>query len=308
MNASWCCEEISVLILLDAEDFNDCWWLHVLALFLWSVPNRPVAFPRALISEVSAVTLRYSADHLIPVYESADIGPYLARRRMEELHDPTLITPKERIHSRFSSYLYPQHQPMYWRVSPGSYLTPWVRKFGLCHAFATYFCVSADALLLLICYSQAWSGFNFDPDFFLKTTTFKRILYLEADATNEEDSLSLGQRARDLTIQAASQVNSLAVVTHSHIPLKLFVFLCRVYFTDKGALSKLRVPRVWEAEQLSDHIDVRDVGDLSSSSGPCHKFNKMWPQRIFVCVGYFSVICNKFIALAADCAFRLELN
>lgn len=104
-----------------------------LPICLWALSTPPrYASPRlSPISEVSTVTLRYSADHLIPVYESAEIGPYLARRRMEELHDPTLITPKERIHSRFSSYLYPQHQPMYWRVPPGSYLTPWVRKFRL---------------------------------------------------------------------------------------------------------------------------------------------------------------------------------
>lgn len=62
---------------------------------------------------------------------------------------------------------------------------------------------------------QAWHGFTFVSDFFLKTTTGKRVLYLEADATNEEDSLSLGSRARDLTIEDASQVCSKKMIQYT---------------------------------------------------------------------------------------------
>mgnify|MGYP006883391401 CR=1 FL=1 len=76
------------------------------------------------------MTLRHSADHLIPVFENPDIGPFLARCRAEELRDPTLVTRPERILSRFSSYLYPMHQPMYWRIPPGHYMSSWVRSVG----------------------------------------------------------------------------------------------------------------------------------------------------------------------------------
>ena len=56
-------------------------------------------------------------------------------------------------------------------------------------------------------YSQiaSWSRFHISPDFFLRTTTGRKLLYLEADTTNHERSLSLSARSTDLTMADASQ-------------------------------------------------------------------------------------------------------
>lgn len=51
----------------------------------------------------------------------------------------------------------------------------------------------------------SWSPFRISPDFFLRTTTGRRLLYLEADTTNRERSLSLRARSEDLTMEDASQ-------------------------------------------------------------------------------------------------------
>lgn len=56
-------------------------------------------------------------------------------------------------------------------------------------------------------YSQmsSWSRFRISSDMFLRTTTGRRLLYLEADTTNHERSLSLSARSTDLTMEDASQ-------------------------------------------------------------------------------------------------------
>ena len=56
-------------------------------------------------------------------------------------------------------------------------------------------------------YSQieSWSRFHISSDMFLRTTTGRQLLYLEADTTNHERSLSLSARSTDLTIDDASQ-------------------------------------------------------------------------------------------------------
>ena len=52
---------------------------------------------------------------------------------------------------------------------------------------------------------SSWTAFSLSHEFFLTTTTGRRLLYLEADATNSERSLSLGAKSNDLTMEDASQ-------------------------------------------------------------------------------------------------------
>ena len=124
------------------------------------------------------MSLRRFADHLIPVYDNQEIGPFLARQRLEESRGSEPLPPQRKL-SHFTAYLYPMHQPMYWRVPPGQYMSPWVRRYRYISNPMTNTCVGflADTVA---CVWQAWSGFHFDVDFFLRTTTGKRILYLEA--------------------------------------------------------------------------------------------------------------------------------
>ena len=52
---------------------------------------------------------------------------------------------------------------------------------------------------------RSWSAFDFSSEFLLLTTTGRRMLYLEADTTNSEASLTLSAKASDLTMEDASQ-------------------------------------------------------------------------------------------------------
>jgi len=52
---------------------------------------------------------------------------------------------------------------------------------------------------------RSWSAFLISSEFFLATTTGRKLLYLEADTTNSEASLQLGAKAADLTMEDASQ-------------------------------------------------------------------------------------------------------
>ena len=52
---------------------------------------------------------------------------------------------------------------------------------------------------------RSWSAFALSPEFFLLTTTGRRMLYLEADTTNSEASLAFTAKASDLTMEDASQ-------------------------------------------------------------------------------------------------------
>ena len=51
----------------------------------------------------------------------------------------------------------------------------------------------------------SWDNFPVDEDCFIHSSTGRNILCLEADATNSDDPLSLGDQALDLTIDDASQ-------------------------------------------------------------------------------------------------------
>ena len=54
-------------------------------------------------------------------------------------------------------------------------------------------------------YGFTWDNFPVDEDCFIHSSTGRNILCLEADATNSDDPLSLGDQALDLTIDDASQ-------------------------------------------------------------------------------------------------------
>jgi hypothetical protein len=54
-------------------------------------------------------------------------------------------------------------------------------------------------------YGFSWNNFPVDEDCFIHSSTGRNILCLEADATNSDDPLSLGDQALDLTIDDASQ-------------------------------------------------------------------------------------------------------
>eukprot|EP00949_MAST-11_sp_MAST-11-sp1_P002877 g2877.t1 len=54
-------------------------------------------------------------------------------------------------------------------------------------------------------YRFSWKGFPIDSSSFIRSSTGRSILYIEADGTNPEDPLSLGEQALDLTIDDASQ-------------------------------------------------------------------------------------------------------
>jgi hypothetical protein len=54
-------------------------------------------------------------------------------------------------------------------------------------------------------YGFSWDNFPVDEDCFIHSSTGRNILCLEADATNSDDPLSLGDEALDLTIDDASQ-------------------------------------------------------------------------------------------------------
>lgn len=53
--------------------------------------------------------------------------------------------------------------------------------------------------------SYSWNGFPVSNDCFIRTKMGRNVLLIEADATNSDDPLSLGDQALDLTIDDASQ-------------------------------------------------------------------------------------------------------
>jgi len=53
--------------------------------------------------------------------------------------------------------------------------------------------------------SYSWEGFPVAQDCLVRTTTGKQVLVLEADATNANDPLALGDQALDLTLDDSSQ-------------------------------------------------------------------------------------------------------
>ena len=53
--------------------------------------------------------------------------------------------------------------------------------------------------------SKSWDGFPVSQDCLVRTSTGKNILVLEADATNANDPLALGDQALDLTLDDSSQ-------------------------------------------------------------------------------------------------------
>ena len=54
-------------------------------------------------------------------------------------------------------------------------------------------------------YRQSWKSFPIDEECFLASSTGRRVLYFEADATNSDDPLGLDEDRVDLTLENASQ-------------------------------------------------------------------------------------------------------
>lgn len=66
--------------------------------------------------------------------------------------------------------------PVFWRVEPGEY--------GFRHS---------------------WEGIGFHDEWLVRTSTGRRLLVVEADATNSEEALALGGGSKDLSLEDATQ-------------------------------------------------------------------------------------------------------
>eukprot|EP00966_Prymnesium_polylepis_P069159 1607131-Prymnesium_polylepis.1 len=88
---------------------------------------------------------------------------------------PVFERPEE-VRALVAAHSHGFRRPVYWQVSEGAYSQ-----------------------------MASWAHFTISPEFFLRTTTGRRLLYLEADTTNWERSLSLSARSTDLSMEDASQ-------------------------------------------------------------------------------------------------------
>jgi hypothetical protein len=66
--------------------------------------------------------------------------------------------------------------PVFWHVDPGTYSRQW-----------------------------AWEALDVSDDWFVRTSSGRKLLYMEADATNSEESLALGRTSTDLVPEDSSQ-------------------------------------------------------------------------------------------------------
>jgi hypothetical protein len=124
-------------------------------------------------SDVTALSLRRYGRHILPILERQ-------YSKWGGDHDYMANAPPVKGGSA-AFQLIRQHSdglrvPVYWHVPENEYSNPW-----------------------------SWEGFDIGPSFLLSTTTGRHILYMEADATNSEQSLALGRPSRDLTLECASQ-------------------------------------------------------------------------------------------------------
>ena len=86
----------------------------------------------------------------------------------------SLITRIQR--TRYATAADRWQMPVFWNVQPGTYSRRW-----------------------------AWEKLRVSDDWFLRTTTGRKLLYMEADATNSEESLALGRASTDLLPDESSQ-------------------------------------------------------------------------------------------------------
>lgn len=74
------------------------------------------------------VSLRHFPDHLIPVFESPEIGPQLARLQSQVQQTNINFSVGKR-GQHYTPFLYPSHQPIYWCIRPHHYMSSWVCIF-----------------------------------------------------------------------------------------------------------------------------------------------------------------------------------
>ena len=80
-------------------------------------------------------------------------------------------------------------------------VSPLVSQYSEGARFPVFWCVRPEKYGT----SYSWEGFPVSRNCFVRTSTRRNILLVEADATNGDDPLSLGDRALDLNIDDASQ-------------------------------------------------------------------------------------------------------
>jgi hypothetical protein len=105
---------------------------------------------------------------------------------------------------------------------------------------------------------SGWKGFKIHPAWSLKTNAGKKVLVVEVDAINVEQSLMLGQPSTDLTVQEAAQafrmIETLAKEQHVAIDKVL-----RVYLAD--SLVKITTGGGHEYT-LKEHVQMTNEADI----------------------------------------------
>ena len=122
------------------------------------------------------------------------------------------------------------------------------------------------------CYSEQWVWQNFEmwPEYLLKTNTKQRLLYMEADATNTEDCLSLGRPSVDLSLEEASQgfaqiekmIQERNTETSSKIlfrPFRVFLGDTQQLLLTGGGVKRTLRQRIEERAEMNVIIDSQAV-------------------------------------------------
>ena len=134
-----------------------------------------------------------------------------------------------------------------------------------------------------------WDGFRIPSAFFLKTKQGKRVLHMEADATNPENQLALGRASRDLSLEDASQAFR-QLIRRARATTTVPFSVMRVFLGDLSQLESTGAGRVYS---LRKRIAARGEADVvvdsqvrvggvrarcspalnprSPRAGPCHR-------------------------------------
>jgi hypothetical protein len=127
-------------------------------------------------SFTTEVSMNKMGVHLLPIFESPDRVQHLVWKHSEQLHRPVYWCVKE--HKYGSTYSWDQFPVDSWMLAD-----PW----------------NKDSLL------SSSSSSSSSPGSDVTATNRRKILFLEADATNPHDPLALGNAALDLNLDDASQ-------------------------------------------------------------------------------------------------------
>ena len=122
------------------------------------------------------------------------------------------------------------------------------------------------------CYSEQWVWRNFEmwPEYLLKTNTKQRLLYMEADATNTQDCLSLGRPSADLSLEAASQgfaqIEKMIQKRNAEASKKILFRPFRVFLGDThqllltgGGVARTLRQRIEERAEMNVVIDSQAI-------------------------------------------------